>query len=101
MAEELEKAAPMVQIMDVWPRGPDPLHLAAYRACIDSGLIRIIHVTVDPDTHYTIVRYLSSAPEDWTHETMTLATQEDLSRFLEAPPGMPALTGTKQMRMEM
>lgn len=101
MTEKLEKAAPMVQIIDIWPSGPDLLHLAAYRACIDSGLIRIIRVTVDPDTRYTIVRYLSSAPEDWTHDTMKLATQGDLSRFLEVAPGMPALTGSKQMRIEV
>lgn len=101
MTEKLQQASPMLQIIDIWPSGPDPLHLAAYRVCIDSGLIRIIRVTVDPDTHYTIVRYLSSAPEDWTHETMKLATQGDLSRFLEVAPGTPALNGTKQLKMEM
>jgi hypothetical protein len=74
--------------------------MAAYRACIDSGLIRIIRVTVDSHSRYTIIRYLSSAPEDWTHDTLRLASQGDLSRFLEVPPGCPAKTGTKQIRMD-
>lgn len=79
---EMVQVTPHVQVVDVWPKGLTELQRTAYKLCIDSGLIIIQAVKADPLTHYTIVQYLSTIPEDWIHETLKACFEENYNRFL-------------------
>lgn len=78
----MTKALPHVFVVDVFGRGPDKRHQLAYKLCIDAGIIQILLVRADPVTHYTVIKYLSTVPEDWIHDTLRETANGDLDRYL-------------------
>lgn len=66
---------PIIPCIDLWPPGTlTSPKLAAYRALMDAGDIRIRKVTYHRPGGYTTVEYLSNLPHAWTLERLKEAT---------------------------
>lgn len=66
---------PGIPCVDLWPPGTlTSPKLAAYRALMDAGDIRIRKVVYHRPGGYTTVDYLSTLPHAWTLERLKEAT---------------------------
>lgn len=69
-ARELIRAEPHILVTDMWYSGIPGAAQAAYKACIATGMIKLLHVLADTRKQQIVVQYMSAIPEKWIHETL-------------------------------